>query len=112
MSETGKEKKGEVIKDGVSKVIKGSEEIAIQLVDSAASVLKAGLDNAEGLTIKAGDILLNTARRAINAGSVVAGDVREVTKEVVKGKSQTASDIDDKAKTSAKDAPTEEAKAE
>ena len=101
MSETGKSKKDEIIKDSLSRVIKGSEEIAIQAVDSAANVLKAGLDNAEGLTIKAGDILLNTARRAVNAGSVVASDVREVTREVVKGTIQTASEIGDEVKATA-----------
>ena len=57
MSETEK-KKDEIIKDGLSKAIKNSEAIAVQAVDSAAKVLKVGLDNAEDLTAKAGDILL------------------------------------------------------
>ena len=92
MSETEK-KKDEIIKDGVSRAIKNSEIIAVQAVDSAAKVLKVGLDNAEELTAKAGDILLNTARKAINAGNIVAGDVREATRNMAKGSIDAASEI-------------------
>ena len=78
------DEKEDVIRDSVSRVIKGSGDAAIQAVDMATMVMKAGLNSAEELTIKASDILLNTARRAISAGNIVAGDVREVTTKMVK----------------------------
>jgi hypothetical protein len=53
-------------------------------------VLKAGLDNAEDLTAKVGDILMNTARRTIKAGTVVGNDVREATKRILKGATNKA----------------------
>lgn len=84
MPKIGEVMKEDVIKDSVVKLIKGSEAVALQAVDSTASVLKAGLTSAEDLTVKAGDMLLNTARRTINAGAIVGKDVREATKSVLK----------------------------
>ena len=104
MAEAGKEGKEEVIRDGVSKVIKGSGDAAIQAVDMATMVMKAGLNSAEELTIKASDILLNTARRAVDAGNVIASDVREVTKNMVKETLQAASEIGGEVKEVASDA--------
>ena len=93
MSETEKGKKDDIIKDSVSRLMKGSESAAMQAVDSATTVLKAGLNSAEELTTRASDILLNTTRRAVNAGNIVASDVREATKNMVKGTIQAASEI-------------------
>ncbi len=98
MAEAEKGRKEDTIRDGVSRLIKDSEAAAIQVVDSAATVLKAGLDNAEELSTRAGDLLLNTARRAINAGNIVASDAREVTKSMVKGTIQAASEIGEEVK--------------
>jgi hypothetical protein len=89
-TEEGRE---EIIKDSMLKIIKGSEAIALQAVDSAAAVLKAGLTSAEDLGAKASDILLNATRRVINAGNVVGGDVCEATKSMVKGTMRAASEI-------------------
>jgi hypothetical protein len=93
--------KEDVIKDSVLKIIKGSETIATQTVNSTAAVLKASLDNAEALGVRASDILLSTARRAIDAGNVIGSDIREATKSMVKGTIQTASDIGNEIKGSA-----------
>lgn len=98
MAEAEKRRKEDTIKDGVSRLIKDSEAAAVQAVDSAATVLRAGLDNAEELSTRASDLLLNTARKAISAGNIVAGDVREVTKNMVKGTIQAASEIGEEVK--------------
>lgn len=86
-------KKEEIIKDSILKIIKGSEVVAIQAVDSAAVVLKAGLTSAEDLSVKASDILLNTARRTINAGSIVGSDARATAKNMLKGAIYAASEV-------------------
>lgn len=98
------DEKKDVIGDSVSRAIKGSGDAAIQAVDMATMVMKAGLNSAEELTIKASDILLNTARRAIDAGNIVAGDVREVTTKMVKETLQAASEIGGEVKEAASDA--------
>ena len=85
--------KEDIIKDSMVKIIKGSESVATQAVNSAAAVLKASLDNAEALSVRASDILLNTARRAVNAGNIVGNDICEATKNMVKGTARTASEI-------------------
>jgi|GEM_PF-3570970 len=85
--------KEEIIKDSMLKIIKGSEAIALQAVNSTAEVLKEGLASAEDLSAKASDILLNMARRAISAGSAVGDDVREATKNMVSGTIRVASEI-------------------
>jgi hypothetical protein len=100
MSETEVSKK-EIIRDGMIKMIKGSEAVATQAVDSTASVLRVGLANAEDLSAKASDILLNTARRAISAGTIVGNDVRDATKDMVKGAIHAASEIGSELKESA-----------
>ena len=101
MSENKKGGKEEIIKDSMLKVVKGSEAIALQAVDSAASVLRVGLEKTEDLSAKAGDILLNTARRTINAGVIVGNDVREATEKMVKETIKTASEIGDDLKEAA-----------
>jgi len=93
MSENKKDGTEEIIKDSVLKVVKGSEAVAAQAVDSAASVLKFGLEKADDLSAKAGDILLNTARRTVNAGVIVGSDVREATEKMVRGTIEVASKI-------------------
>jgi hypothetical protein len=95
IEEGGKE---EIIKDSMLKIIKGSEAIALQAVDSTAEVLKEGLANAEDLSAKASDILLNVARRAISAGSTVGDDVRAATKNMVSETIRVASEIGDELK--------------
>lgn len=94
-------RKEEIIKDSMLKIIKGSEAIALQAVDSAAAVLKAGLANVEDLGVKTSDILLNTTRRAISAGNIVGSDVCEATKNMVKGTMRAASEIGSELKGSA-----------
>ena len=101
MAENEKE---DIIRDSVSRVIRDSGDAAIQAVDVATTVMKAGLNSAEELTIKASDILLNTARRAIDAGNIVAGDIREVTTKMVKETLQVASEIGGEVKEAANDA--------
>lgn len=86
-------KKEEIIKDSMTRIIKGSEAVAIQAVDSAAEILKAGLDKAETLSMRASDILLSTARRTISAGSILGNDARAAAKNMVKGTIQAASEI-------------------
>lgn len=93
MPKTGEGKREEIIKDSMLKVIKVSEAVALQAVESASAVLKAGLANAEDLTVKASDILLNTARKAVGAGSIVGSDACEATKNMVKGTIRAASEI-------------------
>lgn len=93
MSEVKEEKKEEIIKDGMLKLIKDSEAVALQAVDSAALVLKSGLDNAEALSVKVSDLLLDTTRRALSVGSLVGSDVCEVAKGMVKGTIHTASEV-------------------
>jgi hypothetical protein len=121
MSEGKKGGKEDVIKDSMLKIVRGSEAVAAQAVDSAASVLKLGLEKADDLSAKAGDILLNTARRTINAGVIVGNDVREATEKMVKETIKTASEIGDDLKEAAVSAtkknvpavkPKEEAKSE
>ncbi len=86
-------RKGDFIRDSVIKVIKGSEAVAVQAVDSTKTVLKAGLTGVEELGAQAGDLMLNAARRAINAGNIIGGDLFEATKTMVKGTVQAASEI-------------------
>ena len=86
-------RKGDFIKDSMVKVIKGSEAVAVQAVASTKAVLKVGLTGAEELGAQAGDLMLNTARRAINAGNIIGGDLFEATKTMVKGTVKAASEI-------------------
>ena len=86
-------RKGDFIKDSMIKVIKGSEAIAVQAVDSTKTVLKAGLTGAEELSAQAGDLMLNAARRAINAGNIIGGDLFEATRNMVEGTVKAASEI-------------------
>ena len=94
-------RKEDFIKDTVTKVIKGSEAVAVQAVDSTRVVLKAGLTSAEELSAMAGDLLLNTTRRAISAGNIIGGDLREVTENMVKSTVRIASEIGGEIKESA-----------
>ena len=86
-------RKGDFIKDNMIKVIKGSEAVAVQAMDSTKTILKAGLSGAEELGAQAGDLMLNAARRAINAGNIIGGDLFEATRNMVKGTVQAASEI-------------------
>ena len=86
-------RKEDFIRDSMIKIIKGSEAVAVQAVDSTRAILKTGLASAEELSAMAGDLLLNTTRRAINAGSIIGGDLRDVTESVVKGTVRSASEI-------------------
>jgi hypothetical protein len=115
MSKIGEGKTEDIIKDNMLKIIKGSEAIALQAVDSATEVLKEGLTNAEVLGTKASDIMLNTARRTISAGNALGDDVREATKNAIKGTIRAASEIGDEVKgivSAASGKPKEEAKSE
>ena len=93
MSKIEEGMKKDIIKDGMLKIIKDSETVALQAVESAATVLKAGLTDAEDLSVKTSGILLNTARRTLNAGSTVGNDFCEATKNMVKGTINVASEI-------------------
>ena len=93
MPKIGEGIKSGVIKDSVVGIIKFSESVALQAVDSATVVLKAGLDNAEALSARANDLVLNTIRRGIGAGSTIGDDVREIVKSKIKGTIQAASEI-------------------
>ena len=93
-------KKEDFVKDTVTKMIKGSEAVAVQALDSTKVILKVGLTGAEELSAMAGDILLNTTRRAINAGNIIGDDLRDVTKKMVKDTVHVASDISGEVKES------------
>ena len=86
-------RKEDFIRDSIIKIIKGSEAVAVQAVDSTRAILKTGLAGAEELSVMAGDLLLNATRRAINAGSVIGNDLRNVTGSMVKGTVRAASEI-------------------
>jgi len=98
MSEVEKGGKEEIIKDGMLKIVAGSESVAVHAVNSAAAVLRVGLNNAEDLSVRAGDILLNTARKAISSGSIIGNDVREATKNIVKESIRATSEIGNEVK--------------
>ena len=102
MSKSEEEKKEGIVKDRVIKAVKGSESVTLQAIDSAAAIARAGLDNAEDLSIRAGDVLLNATRRAINAGNNIGSDIRKVTKNMVKETIQATSEIRDELKKGAK----------
>jgi hypothetical protein len=93
MPENKKGGKEEAVRDGMIKLVKGSEFVAMQAVDSAASVLKFGLEKMEDLNAKASDVMLNKARRTINAGVIVGSDVCEATEKIAKETIRTASKI-------------------
>ena len=86
--------KQDIIKDNMLKIIRGTEAITLQAVDSAASVLKAGLSSAEEVGTRAGGMLLDATRRTINAGSIVGSDICEAAKNIVKRTIKDASEIE------------------
>jgi len=90
MSEEEKKKKEDFVKSNMLKMVGLSEAIALQAVNSAAVVIRTGLDNAENLSMRAGDIALNTARRTVNAGSIISEDVRGLTENIVRGSIRAA----------------------
>jgi hypothetical protein len=92
----------EIITDKASKVIKSTESIALQVVDSAAVVMKAGLANMEDIGIRLNDMFLNTARRAINAGSTIGNDVRDVAKGAIHIAVDVGSELKDATKAAVK----------
>jgi len=101
-----------IIKDTASKVIKDTELIALQVVDSATTVIKAGIVNAEDISIKINDVLLNTARRAINSSSIIGIDVREATENMTKNVIHSAKEIKQELKNAIKTIPKGDAKAD
>jgi hypothetical protein len=98
MTEVRKGQKDDIVKDSVSRLIKGSETAALQAVDSTTAILRAGLDSAEELSEKAGGLLLNNARRVLNVGNILAGEVCAMTKELLKGTAEAASEVGDEVK--------------
>ena len=90
VEETGKDER---IKEGMIKIVKNTETVALQAVDSAGTVIAAGLSTAERLGEKTSDILLVAARRTIEAGKIVGEDMRKSAKYAVKDTIQTVADI-------------------
>lgn len=101
MSKIEEMKKEGIIKDTVFKIIKDSEDIAVQTVNSTSAVMKAGLASAEDISIRVSDILLNTARRIVSVGTIVGHDVREAAKNMAKGTIHTALEIGSELKVAA-----------
>ena len=93
MSVVEKTGKNERIKDGMIKIVKNSETVALQAVTSAGTVMEAGLSTAERLGEKTSNILLGAARRTIEAGKIVGDDVRKSAKHAVRDTIQTVADI-------------------
>lgn len=93
MSEDIREKKGEVIKDNLSSIISDTEVLAVQVVNSATAVLKTSLRNADEIGAMAGDLFLNTARRVVNTGSVIASDLHAATTNIIKNTVEAASEV-------------------
>ncbi len=93
MSEVERVEKEEIIKDSMLKAIKGSEAVALQAVDSTATVIRAGLTNTANLSMMASDILLNTARKAIEAGSVIGRDICGATMNIAEDTMHAASEL-------------------
>ena len=80
VEETGKDER---IKDGMVKIVRNTETVALQAVSSAGTVIEAGLSTAERLGGKANSILLGAARRTIEAGRIVGDDIRQSAKHAV-----------------------------
>jgi hypothetical protein len=85
MTKIEEEMKGDFIRDTMLRIIRGSETVALQAVDSAATVMKAGLDNAEQISIKTNEVALNAARRCVKAGTVVGNDINNAVVDMAKG---------------------------
>jgi len=90
VEETGKDDR---IKDGMIKIVKNSETVALEAVSSAGTVIEAGLSTAERLGGKASNVLLGAARRTIEAGRIVGDDIRESAKHAVRDTIQSVADI-------------------
>lgn len=85
--------KPDTLKNGVFEAIKFSESVALEAINSATTVARAGLESVESIADKSRDVILNTTLKTISAGNIVANDVRNVTTAMVKETIQSVSNL-------------------
>lgn len=73
-----------IIKDGIIGIVKFSENVAIQAIESAKTVITAGLESANAINDKANAVILNSFRKTLDTGNILGSETRESLKNMVK----------------------------
>ncbi len=82
-----------VIKDGILGIVKFSESIAIQSIESARTVITAGLESVEAISDKANVVILNSTRKALETRSVICKEAGESVKNIIEDTIKNAKEI-------------------
>lgn len=74
----------EIIKDRIIGIVKFSENVAIQAIESAKTVINFGLESADAINDKANTVILNSFRKTLGTGNILGNEARESFKNMVK----------------------------
>lgn len=83
------------IKESIFGFVKFSESVALQIIESTTTVLKACLDSADSIGDRASGMIASLARKAIDSGNSIENELSDITKNAVKSKIQSAAEIRD-----------------
>lgn len=72
-----------IIKDGILGIVKFSENVAIQSIESAKTVITAGLESVEAINDKANTVILNSFRKALETRSLICKETGESLKNMI-----------------------------
>ncbi len=73
-----------IIKDSLIGIVKFSENVAIQAIESTKTVINFGLESADAINDKANTVILNSFRKTLDTGNILGSEARESLKNMVK----------------------------
>lgn len=88
--------KANLIKDKIIGLVKFSEDIALQVIDSTATVAKAGFEAIQAVSDKANTVILDIAKKSIGTGITLNEEMREAVKTIIKSRVNEAVQISNK----------------
>lgn len=82
-----------IIKDSILGIVKFSENVAIQSIESAKTVINAGLESAEAINDKANTIILNSFRKTLETRNIICKEAGESLKNIIGDTIKNAKEI-------------------
>lgn len=82
-----------IIKDSILGILKFSENFAIQSIESAKTVINAGLESVEAINDKANTVILKSFRKAIETRSIICKEAGESLKGTIEDTIKNAKEI-------------------
>lgn len=76
--------KANLLKDKIIGIVKFSEDIALQVIDSTATVAKAGFEAVQAVSDKANTVVLDIAKKSIGTGITLNEEVRGAVKTIIR----------------------------